>query len=297
MQPEQSGDEIARAAQRFAQWASRAAGQPIAPRIEDIAAAEERFAHAARQPGASGTPEAMLSDFAAYLGECGRAAHGGAWREDPLLGLVLVEVAGLPVVRLVPLAMAQKKAELGTELSLARFFETLPERLKRERPHAAPPEPPEDLAAQLAGGKWGTEQAAADAMARQFLAFWKTRHGLPLPMTLQGVREAERFLRAQFFLCTLPERTIAAMGFFVGEVGRGLFDGRWDFAELRAGGDVSRAALAWPELAYYPVGKVFKLLIEQPEGESLDEYLRLIPSARKTMREEIRPQRNTDEHG
>src|SRR5690606_24158744 len=197
-------------------------------------------------------------------------------------------VDGMPGLRLVPLAMAEKTWELRENLSLAQFIENLPARLDQERrwlTYQVGNRPSsEEIARDLAETSAGRELAKAQEYVRNFGDWWKTRFGFPLPLTLQGVRELERFIRSQFFLFSLHEETLAQFGFFIGEVGRGLFEGEWNFDELREGGHPSRVALAWPELSYYPIGRIYKMFTERQESDALDEYLRLIPSARHELR-------------
>ena len=281
-------DEMIRhGAERFAQWLAEQTGRnaPIAPKSAEIL--DEAIEKARRAENATGEISHQLaSDCASFIGEVIRTRHGGEWEEDGLLGLVLRGPGGMPGAAAVPLAIAEKKWELGAQLNVARFFETLPDRFEKERRysgyHAAPGPPPREIAGQLLQGD--DAGAAASRAAGEFQAFWKQRFGIALPLSLQGVRESERFLRSHFFLFALHEETLVQMGLFLGEAGRGLFQGQWDFSELAGSHDPARAALVWPELPYYPVGRVYKLLIERPESASLDEYLRLIPSAREELR-------------
>ncbi|MCB2153846.1 hypothetical protein KQI84_03090 [bacterium] len=274
---------IRHGADRFAEWAADQTGQEVAlaPRAVEVV---EKAIEIARR-SSDDIPNQLVSDCAAFIGEAIRARHGGEWEEDPLLGLVLRRPEKIDGVAAVPLAIAEKKWELGEQLSIARFFETLPQRIEKERSFEAyrsgPARTTERIAEELLSE---TPITTATQTARDFRAFWKERFRIVLPNSLQGVREAERFLRSQFFLFGLHEETLVQMGFFVGEVGRGLFEGEWKFDELQATNDPTRAALVWPELPYYPVGKIYKLITEHPEGESLDEYLRLIPSARHALK-------------
>ncbi|MBX3729671.1 MAG: hypothetical protein KF858_10845 [Candidatus Sumerlaeia bacterium] len=279
-QPPALEDEIAAGAGRFGAWVGRGRANACPVAADSLPAAERAVeALLAARPGEP-LPEEAASDAAAFLGEVVRVTHGGHWGDDPLFGLALLDVGGLPGARLLPLALVEKKRQLGTRLSWTRFFETLPARLdgERTRPMADPgPMLPRLLAAESPVGAVQREAAA-------FGRAWQDRFGSPLVLSLQGVRELERFLRSQFFLCGLPPDAFVQAGLFVGEVGRGLFGGEWDFAEARETGEPARIALRWPELPYYPVGRVLRLLTDQPEGEALDEYLRLIPAARKELR-------------
>lgn len=278
---------IRHGAERFAAWATRLLGQEVAIDPDAIANAEIAIEQA--RDSTSGTdeiPHHLASDCAAFLGEAIRTRHGGEWEEDTLLGLVLRQPGNVSGASLVPLAIVEKKWQLGGGLKISRFVETLPERLQAEREHQgtlpSPGRTPQDIARSLLAQ--GPPDHTATQAAGEFQKFWRERFGQPLPLSLQGVRETERFLRSHFFLFALRHETLVQMGLFVGEVGRGLFQGQWNLDEVRRDLDPTRAALAWPELSYYPVGRIYRLLTEQPEGETLDEYLRLIPSARAELR-------------
>lgn len=282
-------EELRLSSERFTGWLQQRAPEkaplePLAlidPALEALRAATPRDAP---------PPQDALSDAAAFLGESFRAQHGGVWNEHPLFGLVVSQDKNA-ALHFLPLQAVEKKWELGAGLSLARFFENLGERIDAERNAAerGARRTLEAIGADLAATQDGREQAVAGERARRFTKTWKARFEADLPFSLQGVREAERFLRSQFFLFGIGEESLVDAGFFVGEVGRGLFGGKWDFAEVRESADAARAALVWPELPYYPVGRVLRLMTEQPEGESLDEYLRLVPSARQELRKTQTP--------
>lgn len=290
-------EEIAESAALFAEWLRKSGASDTRPgpgAVHQVESALERFRQ--ETPLEESRREQILSDAAAFLGESIREAHGGAWKEDPVFGVVLQSPGGIPNALARPLAMAGKKWELGNELSLARFFETLPGRLEQERRFAGLSQGRTDgldeLARQLADCHEPRETLAqARELASRFQETWKARFGVPPSLTLQGVRETERFLRSQFFLFTAGVESLLLAGFFVGEVARGLFQGEWTFEEVRANGDPWRAALRWPELCYYPAGRVMKLVVEQPEAEAFDEYIRLVPSARSELRKQARDRR------
>lgn len=276
--------ELREGAARFAAWAEDVTKQPCPVAWEGLATGEQAL-EILRREAPDGLSEQAASDAAAFFGEAARAQLGGTWREDALLGVVLAAVGNVEAARLVPMALVEKKWELAASLSLARFFASIDERLVRERAFRVRWQPPGPSAAQLiAQTPQGRELVTARELTERFNAWWKARFGMPPALSLQGVRELERFLRSQFFLVMLEEDRLAEAGVFLGEVGRGLFQGEWDFAEARGPDGTARVALLWPELPYYPVGRVLRLVTERPEGEALDEYLRLIPSARAEMR-------------
>jgi hypothetical protein len=273
-------DEIAAAAARFGAWVGQGRVDACPVAVESLPGAERAVETLLSTRPGEPLPEAATSDAAAFLGEVVRALHGGHWGEDPLFGLALLDVGGLPGVRFLPLALVEKKHHLGTGLSWTRFFETLPARLEGER--ARPMADPGPVLPRLLAG--GSPVAAVQRETAAFGRAWQARFGSPLVLSLQGVRELERFLRSQFFVCGLSPEALVQAGLFVGEVGRGLFGGEWDLSEAQRTGEPARIALSWPELPCYPAGRVLRLMTEQPEGEALDEYLRLIPAARRELR-------------
>jgi hypothetical protein len=293
--PETPGEDTVRLAVKAeAQTFVKAAGVPEHP--ETLSAAGEAldaYLEAERKKAAPpGTPpEGLLSPAAAWLGEAVRGRHGGHWREHPVFGLVLEQPGNFRNFIFLPLQTVLKKWELRGDLSIARFLENLEQRFQAEERlvayHNHTGRTAKEYVRLLSGAAdRGEAVLVAKTEAQQFQRFWKERFGADLALSLTGVREAERFLRSQFFLITLRYETFVQMGFFVGEAARGLFEGQWDFREAAAENDPARAALAWPELSYYPVGRVLRLLTEQPETETLDEYIRLIPSARNELRKQ-----------
>jgi hypothetical protein len=276
-------DPVRAAAERFQAWARGRA--PQAATHDDSPAAAcalvDAALEAARPSPPGAPPEALAADAAAFLGESVRRAHGGAWREDPFLGFVVSGVGGHAHLSLLPLAMVEKKWELGAGLRLDRFAATLPERLTRRAAHAAPDLPPP---AELILDPGRGALAVASDLASHFREDWRARFRAAPPLSLAGVREAERFLRSQFFLCGIDEAFVLRLGGFVGEVARGLYQGEWSADEARATGAPERLALVHPELPLYPVGRCLRLWHAKPEGEALDEFIRVIPSARSELR-------------
>lgn len=238
-------------------------------------------------------PQELLSQCAAFLGERLREAHGGAWREDDRFGVALAGAGGIAHGMAFPLAMAEKKWELGEKLKLAQFFANLPAGFERERVRSGYGDGRAltrwEIAERVAGVEPGRETWMAQASAEAFRAFWRARFGAEVALSLQGLREAERLLRSQFLMLTLREETLVQLGFFAGEIARGLYGGEWDFAEARTTRDPARCAMRWPELPLYPIGRTFKLLTERPEGEALDDFVRLVPSARRELRKVVSP--------
>lgn len=226
--------------------------------------------------------EALLSDAAAFLGEALRRSHPPAqWEEDGLYGPVVTGFEGIQEGRLLPLPLAQRKVAGGAAFSLPEFAASLSRRLaaEREAPRDSPPTA-QAIADRLRGLHGADAQVGARREAESFREFWKFRQRADLPLTLLGVREVERWLRTHQVANFLSEGRMAQAGFFVGEVGRGLFGGEWDFAVLTT---VDRAALRFPELDYLPVGRIYRLMVEGAAPQPLDEYLRLIPSARREL--------------
>ncbi len=285
-------DMLAASADRFARWLAKRLNRDEVPCTPESIALLDPAIEEIKETlvGVPSLPESLASDCAAFIGEAIRHQWGGRWGDHPLFGLSLHECGWLGTVVLNPLGMVHKKWELGSKLSLARFVETFPDRLAEEARQSLYRERQVpglgEIAHDLNGVDCVETMIRARRFAGEFQFFWKSRFHADLPLSLVGTREVERFLRGQFFLLTLHAETLVHMGFYVGEVGRELFGGEWDFAPAILDRDPTRVALKWPELDYYPVGKVFKLLTEQPENEALDEYLRLIPSARQQLRDQ-----------
>lgn len=279
--PRSLPEELERSAARFHGWAERLFG--------DAGAGGGRLALidralGARPGGREELSEAIASDAAAALGECWRARFGGHWEEDDLHGVVLRGCAGHEGARLIPLGAILRKWDRPDGYSLEELTDSLGRRFEEEK--KLPPWPGGDLPAMIEPlrGLHGEEAAAAAlALAEEFRAHWGERLGASLPFSLVGVRALDGFLRTHYTACFLGGADLARAGFFLGEVGRGLFQGQWDF---RGATRVEAAPLRYPELDYFPVGRIFKMMTEQPGAEPLDEYLRLIPSARAELRKQ-----------
>jgi len=239
---------------------------------------------AAAKPG-DGLHEVLGNDLAAWLGETVRRAQGGAWQDHPFYGSVIAAPGDIPIGRVIPAAIVERKFAAGAKYSLPTFFATLESRFAAERKRAAAPVAAapsvDDLTARLRGLSAAEASAAAIEKANLWRSWWKARTRADLPVTLLGVREVDGFLRSHYVVNFLDEVDLIQAGFFLGEVCRGLFQGDWDLRDLPS---MDRAALHYPELDYYPVGRILKMMSERPEGSQLDEYVRLIPSARKELR-------------
>lgn len=214
-------------------------------------------------------PLPLLSAAASWLGETVRSRHGGTWKR---LGEPFEEVLSFETgVFLRPLEVVLKAWELAPEFRVAEFVAALPKRLEAEEtfPAWAPlviPSPSPD---------------APRTGAEEFRRAWNDRFKRPLPLSLNGVRELDRMLRSNFLLCSMNDDALVGAGLFVGEVARGLFGGEWRFDEVPPW---HRVALEWPELRLRPIGRIFKMFTELPEGEPLDEFVRVVPAARKELR-------------
>jgi hypothetical protein len=155
--------------------------------------------------------------------------------------------------------------------SLAQFLDSLEKRIEAEQ--KLPTSDPIPLRIHP-----GTPQEQSEA----FRTYWRARHGQTIPVSLLGIRELDRFLRTHYLASFLDDSRLVEAGFYLGEVARGLYPAPW---VLEGFTDVNRVALRYPELDYYPIGRIWKMMTERPRGEPLDEYVRLIPSARKELRE------------
>lgn len=255
-------DPYGAAAHRFRNWMPASSGN-VYTRAD--------AALDALDPGAFS--ESLIGDLAAFLGETVRGEHGGEWAEAPLHGPVVQGLGGIPQAVYHPLALAEKKVRDRSRFSLAGFHATLPRRLEAE---ATKPQP---TPARPAAG--GPPAAVAGEASERLRAFWNRRFRVTLPLSLTGVRELDGFLRSHYFISLLPESFLFEAGCLVGEVTRGLFGGKWAWDEQPR---PDRIALRWPELDYYPVGRIYKMMTTRPEGEPLDEYIRLVPSARAELR-------------
>ncbi len=247
------------------------------PDARDPVVAVETFIESRRGNDASTPPADLASDMAAYLGEHARSLFGGQWGNDPLFGLCLLAPGGVRHAALGPYQIVRKKWQLGHGLSLATLFENIPTRLESHshRPTIALPAPA-DVREDANDFAKSTASRALAVMGRDL--------GAEIPQTLVGLRTAERWLRGHFLLRAAHVDEFHALGFLLGEVMRGLYGGEWNFDKAHRSGDWADAALTYPELPFMPVGRILKLLIEQPEGNGLDEYARLVPAARNDMR-------------
>jgi hypothetical protein len=265
----------------------RAAAHRCVARLRDnqldptqVIASVESFIERAIAEGTSAPPPELLSDLAALLGEHVRPTAGGVWAEDPLYGLSLVGVGSIPHAVLGPYQIVRKKWQLGPRLSLQSLFANLPRHLLQvPREERTPLPPPETLSVED-----DAEVSFAKEQALQARTRIAAQIGNDVPLTLVGLRSAERWLRSHFLVRTAPLDDFHRLGFLLGEVMRGLYGGRWDFADARRTGDWAHAALVFPELPFLPLGRILKMLLEQPEGNGLDEYVRLVPAARTDMR-------------
>lgn len=270
-------DTLVHSAFRFEQWIEEAGLQGDLRRIDEAlgsALQKEEL------------PESLANDAAAWFGEWVHAHHPEAhWREDDLYGLHLANLAGVEWGKFLPLALVEKKWELGARFSTAEFLDRFDERVEVEAERASAADVETEQV------RW-LEERRGDAIVvvhqhlQQWVAYWRRHFRSDLPLTLLGVREMDSFLRSHYLINFLREEELINAGFFVGEVTRGLFEGEWHLAEARSPAD---ARLRFPELDYFPVGKVFKLMTERPEDQKLDEYILLVPSARSELRKQQAP--------
>ncbi len=267
-----AADPAGEASGRFAEWVARQLGRSVPDGIEGWGALD-----ALLQGWPPTAPsEAMLEDAAAWLGEGARRGFGGYWQVDAVLGPVVGNLGGVGCLRLRPLDAARKKWELRGGLSLATFGGRLSARIEAERRLPAVGLP----AASGIASRYGQDPAGTAAMCARVLGEdWKRRFGGDLPVNLRSVRELDRWMRTQYLVCGSVEEEWLCAGFLVGEVARGLFGGEWV-----GSGDPVRASLRHPELDLKPVGRVYRMLTELPEGEPLEDYVRVLPAARRELR-------------
>jgi hypothetical protein len=275
-EPENGGRSLAEEAGTFLDWARRTlpGGDSTGIAFLDHALSSDKLP--------ADPPEHLISNAAAALGMEWRQRLGGEWAPDPLAGLVLRAPRGLDACSLVPLAAVERKLRQRGRFSLAELTESLERRLDAEAGRTPWPGVVGAQFCQSLKGLTGTPaQEAAHQFAEDFRDKWKESVGASLPFSLVGVREVDRYLRTQYYVRFMSEGNLALAGFFVGEVARGLFSGAWNFENLPA---IEDAALRWPEIDYHPVGRIYKMMSTWPDGEALDEYVRLVPSARAELR-------------
>lgn len=286
-QEEPSGLEASarRAAKAFEGWLDERFAGASASGSLVLEKCDEAFSRMREETGSGeALPESFAADAACFLGEEFRKRHGGAWEDSPLWGPHVRGFGGLPEGRFHPMAIAEKKWEAGKSFTLAAFFTSLPPRIEAEQGKPASTAPTAAEYANRLRGKTGDDALReAGAIVEDFRGFWRSRVGMSPPLSLMGVREVDGFLRSHYFVSFLGDGHLVQAGIFVGEVGRGLFEGVWDFTRLES---ADRAALRYPELEYYPVGRIYKMMTERPSADPLDEYLRLIPSARAELRKQ-----------
>jgi len=225
-----------------------------------------------------------ISNASAYLGELVIEKFDGEWIDDHLFGYVVENIGDSNNLSFSPSHLIQFFLTSKGKVSLSRILGSLPERIKQSKKIE------EKILASWGAldhfffaRLWNEKKALTPSiLCKQLQDDFEKAFDRKLVLSLEGVKELERYLRSQFFFCELTEDFLYRAGFFVGEVARQLFQGTWKFdqdTEL----ETSRFVLQYPEISYYPVGRVFKFLVTQPMDEHLDEYIRLIPSARKEM--------------
>lgn len=271
-------DGFRAAAERFASWAAKASGRSVAVDVESLAVVDEVLARFVAENAGRAIPAALGQDAVIYLGEVIREAFGGVWREGGAL-LNPVGITGCGgLEESIVYTGELVEARLTRGFSLAGFVAALPKRFVAER----------EKRGALEGniGDAADPVEAAAAITGLFREFWQRRYKVALPVSLTGVREVDGFLRSHYYVRFVDYRTLLAAGFFLGEVGRGLFGGDWVFEDSPR--EDRAFLLRYPELDYRPIGRVLKMMDERPEGEALDEYIRLVPSARAELRKQGR---------
>lgn len=275
---------ISTAADRFSNWVQKQTGEKPVPGEPDTYGCIDTALEMLIEKSVE-LNEAAAGDAAAFVGEAARSGHGGRWAEHEIYGLVLLELGGLADGKLIAAGLVEKKWAIKEKLSLATFLGTLGKRIEAEKTKQGSDVHAGELITDLLRDKSGdAANVAVQQLAQEFRLYWKQRYRVDLPFSLTGVRELDGFLRSHYFANFLPDRMVYGAGFYVGEVTRGLFEGKWVFDGIGQDAGIEKAALHFPELDYYPVGRILKMMTECPEGEALDEYIRLVPSARKELR-------------
>lgn len=224
---------------------------------------------------------------AAALGEYVRRVFGGRWvaaEETFYAEPHVAEFGGLSAGKFFPLPLLEAAWLARQGNFLESFCGALPARLSAERERLERAGSLEAPWKDHGGAEGPVALSVASESAQAFRLWMDQSTGAgKIPLSLVGVREIDRFLRSHYCVNCLEEDALVGAGFFLGETARGLFGGTWSLKETPPW---DRAALVWPELPYYPVGRVFKMLTQRPLGDPLDEYIRIIPSARKALQAE-----------
>ncbi len=237
-------------------------------------------------------PESLGVDAAAFMGtEFQKRFPGGDWIHHDFYGVALAKPGGVETGVFAPMPLVESYWKFGNP-KLTLYFDEVAKRLEIEKAAFNPLiiRENEILKALKDARENKSENETAVILCQRFQEFWLDRHSMELPVSLQGCRILDRFLRENYFLNFHRQETYILAGFYLGEIIRGLFQGEW---KLDAS-DIIRSRIEWPELSYYPVGRIFKMLSEFPIGEPLDEYVRLVPSARKEIRNQQSGKKEND---
>jgi hypothetical protein len=255
--------------------------------FEDVRTFDRLLNEAAKAFPSAKEKEQLINGISAYLGILVQERFRGVWQEHFLFGVSLGELYGIPGMVFSPRHLVEKKWLMGSGLSLERILGSIPQRIsaaRREREvFQMGTRTIRELLLEL--GKEEKPLALILSLkATEFSLHWEKRFQKRLVRSLVGVRELDVFLRSQYFFFSCEDELLFGMGVFLGEVARGLYGGKW---EIKQTNSTAELVLEFQELELYPVGKILKALSIQPEGDSLEDYLRVIPSAREELRNRL----------
>ncbi len=225
-------------------------------------------------------PLPLVENTAAFIGERFIKKFGGEWAEDETYGMIISSFQGKDS-GFDPFALSERAWEIGERNFLGSFFSAVPKRLSHEKKIRPEWTEAQKKFREILNGK-ELDNGSIVRIIEVFRDNWEACFGRELPLSLIGLKELDKYLQSHYILNFLSIEELIAAGLYTGEIGRQLFGGEWIIPESKRS---DRIALRYPELDYFPVGRIFKMMTEKPEKEPLDEYIRLIPSARKELRE------------
>lgn len=286
MQQEELETEIARAAQQFAFWAKEL-DCSLNETFADIREIEGLLEGLPQRFNEQALREQTINGVASYLGVLVQKHFGGRWREHEVLGISLCTLKGIDGLCFSPRHLVEKKWALRKNLSIERILASIPKHVagvEQDRQNYPFNSAGLESFLQKLQEEKTPLAVRCSLIAQELSTHWGERFGKPLPRSLVGVRELDLFLKGQFFVFSCDHHFLFRMGVFLGEVARGLYGGEWGIEKEEA---VTALKLRYQELALSPVGKIYKTLSKQTEGETLEEYLLLVPSAREELRKRL----------
>ncbi|MGF1572023.1 MAG: hypothetical protein ACFCU1_03035 [Sumerlaeia bacterium] len=286
MLQEQLELEISKTAEEFNRWAAKHA-VIFDGSFQDVVKIDGLLLELSGQITDQEQRTRTLNAAASYLGILVQGHFQGEWCEHEIFGICLNQLKGIEGLVFSPKHLVEKKSALREELSLERILGSLPRRIEAVESDRSR-FPYESTSAEELLTRYSDSSTPLavrfSLIAQEFTAHWEQRFRKPLTRSLVGAKELDIFLKSQYFVFSCDHLLLQHMGIFIGEIARGLYGGQWT---LESTSGVSDLKLVYPELALSPLGKIYKTLSKQAEDESLEEYLRLIPSAREELRKRL----------